>query len=320
MLKEIFDSNKNIVINTDIDGFLCGMILQKYYGCKVVGFSNSSDKVWVDTSVADIDTPIYIDMFVAKPNVICIDQHIIAYNKEHYDEIVSLNTKINPNIDRKRTFVGDLEGDYFHKYPFGTVHYIIYLMAKEGISVELPDLTQPKEIHGIINQNYRYKTSAGHILLRADDALYTSLLAYPDNAKDWWDWLDHNHQYPAIEKMRQFINTCDSKKSEEYKTVIGNFFRSLGCSGIDGAFVEITNKNGVLFPIVNNYIRVIGQIMEMELDVPLNYTIHTGTPLLKQISKLSGLSSIKENGLYSYAIKGSPSAKSKNFSYTINMK
>ena len=41
MLRELFEKNKNIVINSDIDGFLSGMILQKYFGCKVVGFSNS---------------------------------------------------------------------------------------------------------------------------------------------------------------------------------------------------------------------------------------------------------------------------------------
>ena len=47
MLRELFESNKNIVINSDIDGFLCGMVLQKYYGCRIVGFSDSRDKVWL---------------------------------------------------------------------------------------------------------------------------------------------------------------------------------------------------------------------------------------------------------------------------------
>ena len=56
MLKELFEKNKNIVINTDIDGFLCGMILQKYYGCRVVGFSDSRDKVWLTPEVNDIDS------------------------------------------------------------------------------------------------------------------------------------------------------------------------------------------------------------------------------------------------------------------------
>lgn len=62
MLKELFERNKNIVINTDIDGFLSGMILQKYYGCRVVGFSDSRDKVWLIPEVNDIDSPIYISI------------------------------------------------------------------------------------------------------------------------------------------------------------------------------------------------------------------------------------------------------------------
>ena len=51
MLKELFSNNKNIIINTDIDGFLSGMILQKYYGCKIVGFSNSRETIWVTPDV-----------------------------------------------------------------------------------------------------------------------------------------------------------------------------------------------------------------------------------------------------------------------------
>lgn len=62
MLKELFAENKNIVINTDIDGFLCGMILQKYYGCKVVGFSNSRETIWIKDGIDDMNKPIYIDI------------------------------------------------------------------------------------------------------------------------------------------------------------------------------------------------------------------------------------------------------------------
>lgn len=62
MLKEIFEKNKDIVINTDIDGFLCGMILQKYYGCRVVGFSNSRETIWLISEIEDINAPIYIDI------------------------------------------------------------------------------------------------------------------------------------------------------------------------------------------------------------------------------------------------------------------
>ena len=45
MLSELFAKNNNIIINTDIDGFLCGAILQKYFIGKIVGFSNSRETI-----------------------------------------------------------------------------------------------------------------------------------------------------------------------------------------------------------------------------------------------------------------------------------
>ena len=140
MLRELFEQNPNIVINSDIDGMLSGMILQKYYGCKVVGFSNSWDCVWIDpqyenSTVDAINKPVYIDLYVTNPDVVCIEQHIIGYDDAHNKRIAALQTKINPNIMREgRTF----SGDYFHKYPFGTVHFLIALMEKEGVHVQLP--------------------------------------------------------------------------------------------------------------------------------------------------------------------------------------
>ena len=86
MLSEIFSKNKYIIINSDIDGFLSGMILQKYYGCQVVGFSNSWDRVWINKLYEELvdnplTSPIYIDLYVANPDVICIEQHIIGYKR-----------------------------------------------------------------------------------------------------------------------------------------------------------------------------------------------------------------------------------------------
>ena len=47
MLRELFAENKNIIINTDIDGILSGALLVKYLGCNIVGFTNSKDAVWL---------------------------------------------------------------------------------------------------------------------------------------------------------------------------------------------------------------------------------------------------------------------------------
>lgn len=115
MLKDLFRENKNIVINTDIDGILSGIILCKYCGCKVAGFSNSKETVWLRDDVKSVYDPVYIDIFVPNKDVWCVDQHIVSVNDKHHDMFVSAGTKINPQLDRHRIFQ---KRDYTYKYPF----------------------------------------------------------------------------------------------------------------------------------------------------------------------------------------------------------
>lgn len=316
MLKELFETNRNIVINTDIDGFLCGMILQKYYDCKVVGFSDSHDTVWISPEFSDIDSPIYIDIYVARQNVTCIDQHIIAFNKEHHDTIKSYGTKFNPNLDRCRTFVGDMDSDYFHKYPFGTVHYIIALMASEGIHVEFPDLEKSHIIKD--PDNNEHVTNAGHVIMRADDALYSTLSRYRDNALDWWNWLDPEHKSPCIKSLCQFIDSCNQDKAREYKDSIGRFFMALGCDKPDGAFDTITDVNGTILPKVLNYRDVISRIVGMSLDIPERFVIHKGRYGSSSCRSSTRMGILKNKRLYSYAFIRGPHSEN-NFSFTFDM-
>lgn len=320
MLKELFKQNKHIVINSDIDGFLCGMILQNYFDCEVVGFSNSRDKVWLIPEITDIDSPIYVDLYVARPKVNCIEQHIIAYDNSHHKEILGYGTKINPNLDRERTFVGDMQSDYYHKYPFGTVHYLIALMAREGINVELPDLAQECKTVKFGDPSVIISSTAGHIILRADDALYSTLSPYRENALDWWAWLDPRHEYPAIESLRQYIATCDINKAKQYKEEVGFFFKSLGCEGEDGAFRNITDVNCVLLPKVLNYSEVIGKIVGMDLELPDKYIIHKGEYDVQFCRPGYNMQVLDAKDLYSYAFIFGPRPKYPNFSFTLNMK
>ena len=320
MLKEIFADNKNIVINSDIDGFLCGMILQKYYDCRVVGFSDSRDTIWLIPDIKDIDSPVFIDLYVARPGVVCIDQHIISFNRKHYDRIRSYGTKINPNLDRKRTFVGDMDSDYYHKYPFGTVHYLIYLMAKEGINVVLPDLSTIHQIRAFGEDAKSISTCAGHVILRADDALNSTLSPYRENALDWWNWFDPEHKFPAIQSLRRFIDSCKIFKARDYKIRIGDFFKSLGCDGLDGAFSSITDSDGSIFPKVLYYRDVISGIMGMALNLPEKYVIHKGKYRLDFRYPYSDMSILNSDDLYSYAFIFGPRPKTPNFSFTMDMR
>lgn len=314
MLKELFAKNNKIIINTDIDGFLSGMILQKYYGCKVVGFSNSRETIWVSPEVKSIYAPIYIDLYVNRPDVVCIEQHIISYNRDHHYEISGFGTKINPNLERKRTFVGDMDSDYYHKYPFGTVHFLISLMAKEGIHVELSNLKE-----NIFIPDIKKSVCAGHVLLRADDALYSTLSPYRDNALDWWKWLDTNNTNPAIKQIMDFINSCSIYKAKEYKQEIGTFFTSLGCDGLDGAFKTITDQYGILLTKVKRYCDIICSVMNMKLNIPEQYIIHKGKYEVSFCRPGYDMTILKAPNLYSYAFIFGPRPKYPNFSYTLDM-
>lgn len=320
MLKELFEQNKNIVINSDIDGFLCGMILQKYYDCKIVGFSDSRDKVWLIPEINDIDSPIYIDLYVARPHVKCIEQHIIAYDKVRHAEIIGFGTKINPNLDRERTFVGDMQSDYYHKYPFGTVHYLIALMAKEGINIDLPDLSKVYQVEKCDAPEVKVSSTAGQVILRADDALYSTLSPYRENALDWWSWLDPRRQYPAIESLRQYISSCDINRAKQYKDEVGFFFKSLGCEGADGAFKNVTDASGIILPKVLNYRDVIGRIVGMSLNLPTKYVIHQGKYVVQFCRPGYDMHILDDENLYSYAFIFGPRPKYPNFSFTIDMK
>ena len=318
-LKEIFNNNPNIIINTDIDGFLCGMILQEYFRCKIVGFSNSRETVWVDPEVQNMDDSVYVVLYVARPNVFCIDEHVIAYNHIHFAEIQSYGTKINPNLDRERTFVGDMQSDYYHKYPFGTIHYLISLMEKEGIKVSIPDLYKKWTIEPF-DENYdKITTCAGQVILRADDALYSTLSLYRENALDWWNWLDPRNEYTSIQSFIDYINSCDIYQAKQYKEGIGSFFKALGCDGIDGAFKTVTDAKGLLLEKVKYYSKVIGDIVGIELILPEVYRIHKGEYAVQYCKPGYNMELFYSKNLYSYAFIFGPHPRYPNLSFTMDM-
>ncbi len=183
-------STRNLVINSDLDGFLSGMILQHFYNCKIVGFTNSKDSLWISPEIKSIHDVVFIDIFITNPNIYCIDQHIVAYDNTYIDLFLSYNTKLNPNLNlSRRTFAGDLgaESDYFHKYPFGTVHFILSIMKTDNHDLDINSLLKIKSITGIDNK--QYEVCPLIVLLRADNALQSSIGAYRSNWENGGNYL-----------------------------------------------------------------------------------------------------------------------------------
>jgi hypothetical protein len=314
IMLDILETNKKIIINTDIDGVLSGLILTNYASCEVVGFSNSKNTVWIDDSkINSIYTAVYVDMFVADNNVKCIDQHIVAVNEQHHNILNTNANKINPNFENPRFHLPN--HSYYNKYPFGTVHYIIAVLESEGIRVNL-DFMNPVGSLKFID-----------FLLRADDAMTTTLASnYMTNASSWWQWLLRKScGAKSIATMRAYLNTLNEREvfaKKQTTTSILTNPTTFGCTSPDGGYQSIIDIRGRLLPNVRTYFDFLAQSSGLEcFNFDLNLTPFVGRVNRTSLSTIQINDLIKENSIngeriFSYAFVRS-AIRDKNFSYTI---
>jgi hypothetical protein len=339
MLKELFEKNKNIIINTDIDGILSGAILVKHLYCKVVGFTNSKDTVWLADDYDDLYKHVYVDMFVTSDAALCVDQHIVAVNASHQKKIIWSGTKYGPHIDNKRIFT---DYDFRNKYPFGTVHYIIAQLEEDGLSIKLPDLYSK-----VPNSNIQF----GDLILRADDAMKTSLCAYKSNAQNWWEWLlNKSGNAKVIVELIDYLKQIDQQVhtdvdsdgkqhlAQEYfnrltdhveviKNNTKNYFsNNFSCRTSDGGYKNIIDASGNVLSNFLDYVDAIGDLMNCKMQIPTHFIAHVG-----QYDRTHWIDSFEKDFLKDYTINGQkvfsyafiygPSNYIyPNFSFTVNMK
>ncbi|MFA5646807.1 MAG: hypothetical protein WC951_00740 [Bacteroidales bacterium] len=311
MIEKLIQNNK-IIINSDIDGVISGLLLSNFCNCEVVGFSNSADKVWLDTSKCNsIYDGVYIDMFVPNESTITIDQHIIAINKEHIERIQNNPNKINPNIYNQRYLLPT--SSYYKKYPFGTCHYIISELCKHGINLS-----------NIGYQNLYEELRFMDFLLRADNTMYTTVIAYKENAKEWWNWLyKTSGNSEIIMNIITYLNTLNPNVVNEIKRKLTDvFLNTYNCSSTDGGFKEIADENGEIKYLVKEYINFISKLSKLN---SFNFDLklieykgeHIRTSLTaSQQKELIQYNQINGRDVFSYAIVKSIN-KPEYFSYTI---
>lgn len=337
MLVELFKKNPNIVINTDIDGILSGIVLCNYCNCRVVGFTNSKDTVWLADGYDDLYSNVYVDMFVTDNRVICVDQHIVAVNQLHQNKIISTGKKYSPQIDGNRDLTM-----YDAKYPFGTFQYIIAQLESEGISIKLPNL------YSIVPNS---TITIGDLLHRADDAMKTTMHAYVKNALYWWNWmLQLSNNSNSISELINYLTVAKShidqqvhnskvrpKKADyinAYKEFVEDkkkntklFFKSnYNCSGSDGGFNRLVDTNGNMLPDIQNYIKAVSSLFNVSMNIPIHYNEHVGRYCRTRYLDIFDNDFINKyeiagHKVFSYAFIYSPGADGNtNFSFTIDMK
>ena len=344
-LISLLKTNPNIVINTDIDGILSGLLLVNYCGCKIVGFTNSKDKVWLDDEHNDLYANVYVDMFVTHPKAICIDQHIVAIDKLHVESLKEKKTLFSPQHEDNNNLRFFDSWCFKNKYPFGTFQYLISVLESEGIKIHLPDLFEK-----VPNSDIR----VGDLLNRPDDAMKTTLFAYTTNANNWWRWLDNKSPNGSINQLKSYLDflaeTSDSKvdaiprsngrkhPKNDYKIQRGKdveikkqktkeyFSNNFKCTTNDGDFNNVTDESGVLLENIITYIKAIASIVGLvEFDLPSNLNIHQGkyyrTCWLDIFPReFFDNYVINNHQVFSYAFIFSPSNDGQpNFSFTIDM-
>jgi len=309
MLDALKNNNK-IIVNTDIDGIFSALILHHYLNCEIAGFCNSVETVWFDASkINSIYDGVYIDMFVPRKDVVCIDQHIIAIDEEHCRAISALGTKFNPNLDHPRFHTPS--ESYYLKYPFATVHYIIANLEKKGIALDL-------HLDNLVQPNLYFKD----LLLRADDTMQTTVSSrYIKNAQDWWRWLkDFSNNGSTIKKLCDYLYSLTAADVTGKKNATTNLLRgTYHCDSPDGGFkTGICDENGFLQDKVKNYILFLARISGLNpFDLNMNLDRKAGKANRIQLdSKKQNLVKNMTSKIFSYAFVRS-AERSENFSYTI---
>ena len=306
---EALKSNPKIIVNTDIDGIFSALLLHHFLDCELAGFCNSVETVWTDKNrIASIYDAVYIDMFVPRNDVVCIDQHIVAVDEEHCRKIASLGVKFNPNLDNPRFHIPS--ASYYLKYPFGTVHYVIANLERNGLSLDL-------KLDNSVLQNLSFMD----LLLRADDTMQTTVNSrYMKNANEWWNWLK---QYSDNGKITTVL--CDYLYSlTEFDVVTKKNATALllkntyQCESPDGGFKNICDTNGYLKANVQNYIQFLSQISGLKMfDVNMKLDTKAGRAKRTQLNEQQRQTLKKcEKEIFSYAFVKSAS-KAENFSYTV---
>jgi hypothetical protein len=320
MLEELFAKHPYVIVNTDADGFMCGCTVSRYYGAKIVGFSNSKDKIWVSPEITDITKPVYLDIYINHPDVISIDQHIVAVDTRSNDILRKNPNKINPNIRAGKT----LTTDYIHKYPLSTYIFILAMMLHEGVNVELPNMMEY-----IVGYEH---IKAGNILLRADDALYSSLSKYKWNADDWWKMVvEFSGNHPIMLMLMNHIDLMSrcNKSPEKLKDEINRFFLDvLHCDGGDGGFTDILQPDEkTLRPEFVRTVKFFSSLFKCgDVEIPQEYNIYKGDFTRASITYNNmdfARNMIESDNMFSYAFIYGPNGgrdKGGNFSYTTNLR
>ena len=161
----IVEPDHECILSPDSDGLLCGLLMAKYKGWKVVGFYD--DKVAVVNRESLTQNPIFLDGEIFRHGIRSMGHHMVLLNKQHkpkgFDK--GFVNCIQPNLLR-----GYDKGLFRLKYPLATVHMLVSILAyHERNLINIPVEAVPP--------------------LFFTDGVFQVLFSYPENVLNWLHYL-----------------------------------------------------------------------------------------------------------------------------------
>ncbi|HEY4722106.1 MAG TPA: hypothetical protein VII92_09685 [Anaerolineae bacterium] len=189
---------RRMIIGNDLDALLSAQFLQHALGWSVAGFYTYTT-LYFDPMTDGRDC-VWVDLDIYHPAIASIGHHILKTSPA--DQVPNHQLTVNPNLLR-----GIDQTDFTHKYPLGTIHFLLWL------------------------HDQRIKnTRACTLLLWLADSAWINAQYYRDNMRTWIDaWVD----------LPELVKTFDQTASLEFETEL----RDQILSKIDSA--ELANADNV---------------------------------------------------------------------------
>ncbi len=172
--------NQPMIIGNDLDALLSAQFLQHHLNWTVAGFYNYTT-LYHDPKVDPRDC-VWVDLDIYHPMIGSIGHHILKASSS--DRVPDHQLTVNPNVLR-----GVDQTDFTHKYPLGTIHFLLWL-------------------HDV---RIRIKRSCTLMLWLADSA-WINAQHYRVNVQTWLlDWM------PVPELINTFEQTNVGEFEEELR-------------------------------------------------------------------------------------------------------
>jgi hypothetical protein len=114
----LMQRERRMIIGNDLDALLSAQFLQHTLGWPIAGFYNYTT-LYHDPGIDPRDC-VWVDLDVYDPACCSIGHHILRPTPA--DRIPSHRASVNPNLLR-----GIDQTDFIHKYPLGTIHFLLWL-------------------------------------------------------------------------------------------------------------------------------------------------------------------------------------------------